>query len=130
VFGIGPTEFVAIAIVLLIVVGPRQLPEMLHRGGRMLAQLRMAGREMQIQIEQEIKDLQDTGDNIRKEWSDSSAPLRDMEIVARDVVQELQAPVRSTKEALVAETVTEKAPEDAVMTDLSADTATEADTGE
>jgi sec-independent protein translocase protein TatB len=60
-------EFIVIALVLLIVVGPRRMPEMLSKGARLMAQLRTASRDLRNQIDAELVDIRDVRSDIRKE---------------------------------------------------------------
>lgn len=57
-FGIGWTEFILIAVVLLIIVGPKHLPALFRKLGRITAEFRSASRELRNQIELEAEDLQ------------------------------------------------------------------------
>jgi sec-independent protein translocase protein TatB len=58
VFGIGWTEFIVIALILLVFVGPKHLPGLLRKLGRITAELRSASRELRNQIDIEVDDLQ------------------------------------------------------------------------
>ena len=66
-FGIGWMEFIVIALVLLIVVGPRRMPEMLSKGARLMAQLRTASRDLRNQIDAELVDVREARSEIQKE---------------------------------------------------------------
>ena len=59
-FGIGWSEFILIALVLLIFVGPRQLPPLLRKAGMIVNDLKRAGRELQHQVTEEVRDLERT----------------------------------------------------------------------
>ena len=59
-FGIGWSELILIALVLLIVVGPRQLPSLLKRAGMIVTELKRAGRELQHQVGEEVRELERT----------------------------------------------------------------------
>jgi Tat protein translocase TatB subunit len=59
VFGIGWTEFIVIALVLLIFVGPRQLPVVLRKAGQIIGDLKGASRDLKTQLDNEIRDIED-----------------------------------------------------------------------
>jgi sec-independent protein translocase protein TatB len=58
VFGIGWTEFVVIAIVLLIFVGPRHLPGMFRKVGQIIGELKNASRELRNQVSTEVREIE------------------------------------------------------------------------
>jgi sec-independent protein translocase protein TatB len=58
VFGIGWTEFIVIALVLLIFVGPKNLPPLLRKVGGVLAEFKSASRELRNQLDVEVKALE------------------------------------------------------------------------
>jgi sec-independent protein translocase protein TatB len=58
VFGIGWTEFIVIAFVLLIFVGPRQLPAMFRKLGQVIGELKSASQELRNQVSNEVRDLE------------------------------------------------------------------------
>lgn len=57
-FGIGWTEFIVIALILLVFVGPKHLPGLLRKLGRITAELRSASRELRNQISIEVDDIE------------------------------------------------------------------------
>jgi sec-independent protein translocase protein TatB len=65
VFGIGWTELVVILFVMLVVVGPKDLPRMARKLGRLAAELRQSARELRNQIDVELSDLESPGDIAR-----------------------------------------------------------------
>lgn len=65
--GIGWTEFIVIALVLLLFVGPQKLPELLSKIGYVVSQLRTASRDLRNQIDVEIADLQQVKSEITDE---------------------------------------------------------------
>lgn len=75
-FGIGWTELVVIAFVLLIFVGPRQLPGMFRKAGQLIGELKAASRELRNQVTTEVRDLEDG-------FRDSVSP--------RDIVSDLKS---------------------------------------
>lgn len=72
-FDIGGPELIVIAIFILIFAGPKHLPEMMRKLGRLTAELRNAGRELRAQLENETADLEtpaEIGRQIRRELTD------------------------------------------------------------
>ena len=56
-FSLTPSELLTIAVVALIVFGPRRLPELARQAGRALAYLRRAGEEIRTEVEGELGDI-------------------------------------------------------------------------
>ncbi len=91
-FGIDGPEFVVILIVLIVVVGPKDLPKMLKAFGKATARMRATANEFRRQFddamqEAELDDLQKTLTDVsdldpRKKLSKIFDPIRD---VAKDV---------------------------------------------
>jgi sec-independent protein translocase protein TatB len=65
VFGIGWTELIVIVLILLVVVGPKQLPHLLRKAGSIMAELRAASRELSNQISIEVEDLESPAELVR-----------------------------------------------------------------
>jgi sec-independent protein translocase protein TatB len=77
-FGIGWTEFIVIALVLLIFVGPHHLPGVLRKMGLIINELKNASRELRNQINEEVKDLEQ-----------SVGPIKTPKDFMRDLEQEV-----------------------------------------
>lgn len=60
-FGIGWTEAIFIAIIVLLFVGPRHLPGLLRKMGRVVGELKNASRELRNQLDLETADLESPG---------------------------------------------------------------------
>jgi len=102
-FDIGWTEILIIAVVAIIVVGPKDLPRMLRSLGRYAGQLRRTAGEFRAQFDDAIRDseldelrstLQDASDlnpinQIRDSITDSMAPLKES---ADDIKSSIEAP--------------------------------------
>lgn len=84
-FGIGWTEFVLVALVLLIFVGPKHLPDMLKKFGRIMGELRAASRELRNQLDVEMRDLE--------------SPSKIMRDVASDISEAIPSPYDSVSRA-------------------------------
>jgi sec-independent protein translocase protein TatB len=83
VFGIGWTEAVFIAIIVLLFVGPKHLPGMLRKAGNLVGELKKASRELQNQLDLETRDLGSAGGttlDLRRE-------ARDLKRAALDLAQ-------------------------------------------
>jgi Tat protein translocase TatB subunit len=57
VFGIGWTEFVVIALAFLIFLGPKEIPRVFNKAGRLMRELNAASRELRNQLEVELRDI-------------------------------------------------------------------------
>jgi sec-independent protein translocase protein TatB len=83
-FGIGSTELMLIAVVALIVIGPRDLPKVLRTVGQVMTKVRAMAREFQGHIEEAAKD---TGlDDLKKDIS--KATNFDMNETLSDIARE------------------------------------------
>ncbi len=84
-FGIGWTEFVLVALVLLIFVGPKHLPGMLKKFVEIIGELKSASREFRNQIEEEIGDIQ--------------SPSKIVRDVGRDLIKDMPSPYEEIQKA-------------------------------
>ena len=84
-FGIGWTEFVLVALVLLIFVGPKHLPGMLKKFVEIIGELKSASREFRNQIEEEIGDIQSPSNIVRD--------------VGRDLIKDMPSPYEEIQKA-------------------------------
>ena len=84
-FGIGWTEFVVVALVLLIFVGPKHLPGMLKKFVEIIGELKSASREFRNQIEEEMGDVE--------------SPSKLMRDMGRDLVADLPSPYEEIQKA-------------------------------
>ncbi len=76
-FGIGSTELMVIAVVALLVVGPKDLPRLLRTIGSVVTKVRAMAREFQGHIDEAIKDtgLDDIKDGVSRVKEFSVADL-------------------------------------------------------
>jgi|GEM_PF-1884857 len=83
-FGIGFFELIIIAVVALVVVGPKRLPEVMKQAGRLFVHLRRTANDVRSSFEQVIREAED---EIRREEAES---IRKSLQPVQDVRQELQ----------------------------------------
>ncbi|MEN9834698.1 MAG: twin-arginine translocase subunit TatB [Pseudomonadota bacterium] len=88
-FGIGFFELIIIAVVALVVVGPKRLPEVMKQAGRLFVHLRRTANDVRSSFEQVIREAED---EIRREESES---IRKAMQPVQDVRQELQGLMQS-----------------------------------
>ncbi len=74
VFSVSPAEIVTIAVVALLVFGPRRLPEMARQAGRLLRQMRSAANELKEGLEAEYGDTLTTLSDVRREMATTVDP--------------------------------------------------------
>ncbi|MGE0213853.1 MAG: Sec-independent protein translocase protein TatB [Parvibaculaceae bacterium] len=91
-FGISSGELLLIAIVALIVVGPKDLPQLLRMIGRMMTKMRGMAREFQSHIDEAMRD---TGvDDVKKEvakMTDFSTTAPDLKKEADDLKKAIES---------------------------------------
>lgn len=83
-FGIGFFELIIIAIVALVVVGPKRLPEVMKQAGRLFVHLRRTANDVRSSFEHVIREAEE---EIRREEAES---IRKALQPVQDVRQELQ----------------------------------------
>jgi len=102
-FGIGWTELIVIALILLVFVGPRHLPALLRKLGSITADLRSASREFRNQIEVEVRDLESpagiVGSIEREVAGKVSSPYEEARRLDREVRGDLEKTIEGRDEA-------------------------------
>lgn len=77
-FSVSPAEIATIAVVALLVFGPRRLPEIARKAGRLLSEARNAVSELTSGLEAEVREtlapLEQAGDDIRNAVSRDDRP--------------------------------------------------------
>jgi len=71
-------EIVIIAILALVVLGPRRLPEMARKIGRWTSELRQAAREITAGLEAEVKDIKDMGRELKAPLDEVKKPFTEI----------------------------------------------------
>jgi sec-independent protein translocase protein TatB len=77
VFSVSPAELITIAIVILLVFGPRRLPDIARRAGKVLRDVRSAATELKTGIEAEYKDVIDPVADATKSVKDALSGIDD-----------------------------------------------------
>jgi Tat protein translocase TatB subunit len=77
VFDIGMPEFMIIAVVALVVLGPERLPDLMRRAGRAYRQMRemssqLTG-EFQRQLEEGMKEVEEVSATVNSAWQDATS---------------------------------------------------------
>jgi sec-independent protein translocase protein TatB len=122
---IGGTELLVIAIVALVVIGPKELPAMLRTIGRFMGMVKRQAQEFRNQFDEairdsEFQDLQKSVNELRTEASntiseftkDIDKEVRDAEAIGEDLKREVDksARVETAEEAdKIAQSPSEKA---------------------
>ena len=86
-FGIGWTEFIVIALVLMVFVGPKNLPPLLRKVGGIMAEFKSASRELRNQLDVEVKAL---------ELDQAKSAIKDF---GKDALEEATRPYEELKKA-------------------------------
>jgi sec-independent protein translocase protein TatB len=120
-FDIGGMELLVIAIVAIIVVGPKELPRMLRTLGQFVGKAKMMAREFQTHFNEAAEEA--GLDEVRKgitnpDFGDTFKPITD---VGKDIKREIEKPEASRSGAdasgdaatAIATAVTAKAPDEA-----------------
>jgi sec-independent protein translocase protein TatB len=114
-FSLSPSELLTIGIVALIVFGPRRLPELARRAGRMAAYLRSAAEEIRGEVEGDLKEV---ARPFREASGDLAAAGKALRETAEGELKWVEQAVAQTTDAATA---------DAGATAAEADTAPAAD---
>ncbi|WP_432757268.1 Sec-independent protein translocase protein TatB [Consotaella aegiceratis] len=130
-FDIGWSEFLVVAVVLVVVVGPKDLPQMLRTFGRATGQMRRMAGDFRRQFdealrESELDDVRSTVRDIRKldPTSDIRKAMNPMRAVGDEIRSSLSAAVKAPEPKVPAAQDTAKpvGPEDAVAAETPAGT--------
>ncbi len=82
------SEMATIAIIVLIVFGPKRLPELARRGGALVARLREASRELRAELQDEYQETLTPLEEVRE---DLKAAKADLTAAATAVAEDLEA---------------------------------------
>lgn len=72
-------EIIIIALLALVLLGPKRLPELFRKAGQWTAELRQAAREITKGLEAEVSDLKDVADDLKMTRDEITRPLRDIQ---------------------------------------------------
>jgi sec-independent protein translocase protein TatB len=103
--GIGGMEYVVIAVVALLVVGPERLPAMLRKLGQMVAKARNMANEFRSSFDEmarqsELDDLRKEVDALRRGQSNMMPLGADAEAAFRSIRDDLNAPLTPATPAM------------------------------
>ena len=104
-FGIGWTELIVIALVVLVFVGPKNLPPLLRKVGGIMAELKSASRELRNQIDAEVADLDISPKKMAREIEEdllkaASDPYEELRQAEREIREDLKKTDREITEDL------------------------------
>lgn len=71
-------EIIIIALLALVVLGPRRLPEMARKIGKWTAELRQAAREITAGLEAEVADFKDVSQSLKQPLDEVKKPFREI----------------------------------------------------
>ena len=71
-------EIIIIALLALVVLGPKRLPELFRKAGQWTAELRQAAREISKGLEAEVDDLKAVGDELKSTRDEITKPLKEI----------------------------------------------------
>lgn len=71
-------EIVIIALLALVVLGPKRLPEMARKAGGWLAELRRAAREITAGLEAEVADFKEVGNELKSPLNEVKKPFTEI----------------------------------------------------
>jgi Tat protein translocase TatB subunit len=79
-------EMIIIALLALVVLGPKRLPELARKVGQWSAELRQAARDITQGLEAEVSNLKEIGEDLKAPIDEISKPLKEIsdEIKATD----------------------------------------------
>ena len=86
-FGVGYTEIFLIAVVAIIVIGPKELPSVLRTLGKSLTKMRGMAREFQGHLDSAMKDA--GLDEVKKEFNNLKN-INPMESIKKDIVSDVK----------------------------------------
>lgn len=89
-FGIGSGELIILALVVLIAVGPKRLPEFMKTAGKVLREVRKATTELRKQsgIDEVMRDDPAGLRSLQRELNRAPAPRRTQRLSAEDLARE------------------------------------------
>lgn len=92
-------EIIIIAILALVVLGPRRLPEMARKIGGWMSELRTAAREITAGLEAEVSDFKEVGRELKAPLDEVKKPLKEVRDDVRDAGRDVTDAGRDVKDA-------------------------------
>lgn len=71
-------EMIIIALLALVVLGPKRLPELARKVGQWSAELRQAARDITQGLEAEVSDLKEIGEDLKAPIDEITKPLKEI----------------------------------------------------
>ncbi len=100
--GIGWSEVIIIALVLLVFVGPKNLPPLLRKVASIINELKSAGRELRNQLDIEVAELQEPLDMVKQlgqeAYDDAVKPYEELKEADREFRRELDGTLNDRPE--------------------------------
>ena len=100
VFGIGLPEVFAILILLVVVVGPKRLPEMAYHIGRAIKTLQRYARAVRDEFGEEYQYLDEEVRAIKEDAREINAEMREVRAEVTENVEEVQTDFREATEPI------------------------------
>ncbi len=125
--GIGFSELMLLAVIVIIVVGPEELPSLLRTVGRYVGQVKRIADDFRSQVDEAIKDPQDELKEIQESIDGVTENLDDDPFGEEDLIdfeEHNQKILDKEQEELQSETATEKALRESGVKGLDSDTET------
>lgn len=109
-FGIGFTEFLLIAIVAILFLGPDKLPEAMVQIAKFIKSVQRMIRDTKISLEEEIRiaDLKEEALNYKKKLDDVSSELKGFKNIDANPVKEINEAINDAKKSFSGISLEEK----------------------
>ncbi len=91
-FGLGWMEIIVIALILLIFVGPKNLPAMLRKAGSLMNEFKTASRDLRNQLEAEAKamDLESPATIVKDAIKDMPSPYEEIQKAEEKIQKDIK----------------------------------------
>lgn len=88
---INGAEYLVILVVALLVFGPHRLPELTHKVGGWMREVRKVASDFRTALESEVGDLSQPLEDLKEPLRDLTQPLKDLEQPLKDVTKPVSA---------------------------------------
>ena len=114
-FGIGWSELIVIGLALLVFVGPKDLPRLMNRFGRLMRELSQASRDLRNQLDLELRDVPTPKDIVDDLTAETEAIVKGPYAEAKALDEELRREIAEAAPADAALPRFEPKPEPAAL---------------